>query len=87
MLGTHRDRGEPHDPRPPTPPDIRVRIRRFGGLSGRLATRDGNLSEVKKAFGKAMASAGLRLSRHGPCALAAVRAAKSWRTPRRRSRW
>src|SRR5712691_6382975 len=28
-----RDRGEPHDSSPPTPPYIRVRIRRFDGLS------------------------------------------------------
>src|SRR4029077_19973611 len=33
MLGTHRDRGKPHSSAPPTPPDMRVRIRRFGGLS------------------------------------------------------
>ena len=33
MLGTHRDRGEPRDSSPPTPPYIRVRIRRFDGLS------------------------------------------------------
>jgi len=26
---TNRDRGRPHGRRPPTPPDIRVRIRRF----------------------------------------------------------
>src|SRR5215204_6131809 len=29
----NRDRGEPRGSAPPTPPDIRVRIRRFGGLS------------------------------------------------------
>ena len=29
MLGTHRDRGEPRGSTPPTPPYIRVRIRRF----------------------------------------------------------
>src|SRR5262249_15793982 len=30
----NRDRGEPHGSAPPTPPDIRVRIRRFDGLGG-----------------------------------------------------
>ena len=33
MPGTHRDRGEPRGSSPPTPPYVRVRIRRFGGLS------------------------------------------------------
>jgi hypothetical protein len=32
-LTTNRDRGRPHGFSPPTPPDMRVRIRRFGGLS------------------------------------------------------
>src|ERR1700745_3610289 len=36
MLGTHRDRGEPRGSTPPTPPYMRVRIRRFGGLNGTL---------------------------------------------------
>ena len=31
----NRDRGEPRGSSPPTPPDIRVRIRRFAGLSGK----------------------------------------------------
>ena len=30
----NRDRGEPHGSSPPTPPYVRVRIRRFGGLCG-----------------------------------------------------
>jgi hypothetical protein len=30
---TNRDRGKPYGFAPPTPPDIRVRIRRFGRLS------------------------------------------------------
>ncbi len=30
---TNRDRGESHDSAPPTPPDMRVRIRRFRDLS------------------------------------------------------
>jgi hypothetical protein len=32
-LQRNRDRGEPRGSSPPTPPYIRVRIRRFGGLS------------------------------------------------------
>jgi hypothetical protein len=31
----NRDRGEPRGSSPPTPPDIRVRIRRFNGLGDR----------------------------------------------------
>ncbi len=42
-------------------------------------------SERKKRVGRAMASAGLLLSRHGPCGLPAVWAARSRPTPRRRS--
>src|SRR5262249_14158384 len=37
----NRDRGESHDSAPPTPPDIRVRIRRFGGLSEHLFPQEG----------------------------------------------
>jgi hypothetical protein len=37
----NRDRGEPHGSSPPTPPYIRVRIRRFGGLSGHLFPQEG----------------------------------------------
>ena len=37
----NRDRGASHDAAPPTPPDIRVRIRRFGGLSGHLFPQEG----------------------------------------------
>ena len=37
----NRDRGESRDSSPPTPPDVRVRIRRFGGLS-RPRHRDGS---------------------------------------------
>src|SRR5690349_5272415 len=40
----NRDRGEPDSSAPPTPPDIRVRIRRFGGLCG-LRCRDGSQAE------------------------------------------
>jgi hypothetical protein len=31
-----RDRGKPHGSAPPTPPDMRVRIRRFGEVSNRV---------------------------------------------------
>jgi len=33
MLGTHRDRGKPRGSSPPTPPYMRVRIRRFRDFS------------------------------------------------------
>ncbi len=33
--------GEPRDSSPPTPPYVRVRIRRFGGLSGHLIPQEG----------------------------------------------
>jgi hypothetical protein len=33
-IGSDRDRGEPRGPSPPTPPCVRVRTRRFGGLCG-----------------------------------------------------
>ena len=36
--GTDWDRGKPHGSSPPTPPDMRVRIRRFGGLSDRIVS-------------------------------------------------
>src|ERR1700694_3923654 len=39
-MGPDRDRGESHDSSPPTPPYVRVRIRRFDGLS-MLGGRDG----------------------------------------------
>ena len=37
-----RDRGKPHGSAPPTPPDMRVRSRRFGGLSDRLHRQSWN---------------------------------------------
>ena len=40
----NRDRGEPRGSSPPTPPDIRARIRRFSGLCG-LRCRDGSQAE------------------------------------------
>src|SRR5690242_4016487 len=42
-------------------------------------------SELRKTVGRAMVSAGLLLSRQGPCGLPAVLAARSWPTPRRRN--
>src|SRR5215204_874186 len=36
-----RDRGEPRGSAPPTPPYVRVRIRRFGGLSAGLGAHGG----------------------------------------------
>ena len=44
---TNRDRGKPHGFSPPTPPDMRVRIRRFGGLSYRGPVNLGIPSESK----------------------------------------
>src|ERR1700690_206994 len=41
ILAPNRDRGEPRGSSPPTPPYIRVRIRRFGGLSGHLFPQEG----------------------------------------------
>src|SRR5215467_5085418 len=78
----NRDRGAPHDTAPPTPPYVRVRIRRFGELCGLLGTREGRPSVAKKAVGNAMARAGLLLIRHGPCGLPAVGAARATSTPR-----
>jgi hypothetical protein len=43
----NRDRGEPHDSAPPTPPDMRVRIRRFGELSHKRTVNRGIPSESK----------------------------------------
>ena len=81
----NRDRGEPHDSAPPTPPGKRVRTRRFGRLIGLLGAREDRPSAARAAFGNARWRAGLLLSRQGPCRLPAVCAAKSRPTPRRRS--
>jgi len=43
-ISLNRDRGQPRGCAPPTPPDVRVRIRRFGGLC-RLWVRDGSQTE------------------------------------------
>ena len=82
LLRTYRDRGAPHDAAPPTPPYVRVRIRRFGELCGLLGTREGKPSPAKDELGNAMARPGLLLIRHGPCGLPAVVAARAASTPR-----
>jgi hypothetical protein len=58
--------GESHDSAPPTPPYKRVRIRRFGGLGGTAGINGTRPSERIKAFGIAIASAGLLLRSQGP---------------------
>jgi hypothetical protein len=82
---SNRDRGSLTTPPRPTAPDITARIRRFDGL-GRSWWRDRSRpSELKKAVGNAMVSAGPLASRQGPCGLPAVCAARSRPTPWRRS--
>src|SRR3954468_1245812 len=60
----------------------------YGGsadyATGSAAT-EGRPSALRTALERAMFSAGLLLSRQGPCGAPAVCAAKSWPTPRRRS--
>jgi hypothetical protein len=51
---SNRDRGKPHGSSPPTPPYVRVRIRRFGGLSYRPPVNLGIPSQSKKALGSAI---------------------------------
>ena len=43
----NRDRGKPRSFSPPTPPDMRVRIRRFGGVSHQRTVNLGIPSESK----------------------------------------
>ena len=64
---------------------MRVRIRRFGGLSDQRTVNLGIPSESKYALGSAIWSPGESANRHGPCPLPAVFAAKSRFTPRLRS--
>ena len=47
MVEVNRDRGEPRGSAPPTPPDMRVRIRRFGELSYSRTVNLGIPSESK----------------------------------------
>src|SRR5690242_6830042 len=49
---TDRDRGEPRGSAPPTPPYIRVRIRRFGGLSAGLGAHGGQTERPEEGFGE-----------------------------------
>jgi hypothetical protein len=46
------DRGEPHSSFPPTPPDMRVRIRRFGGISDRIHSQSRNPERVEVGIGQ-----------------------------------
>jgi len=78
-------RGKIHLSSLATPLDMRVRIRRFGGLSYDRATTAWSPRESKKALESARCRAGEFAIRHGPCALPAVWAARSLRTPRLRS--
>ena len=69
-----RDRGEPRGSSPPTPPCIRVRTRRFGGLSGHLFPQEGWPPE----FGSVH-----RRRRFGPCVTAPLGfTLQSWRAGR-----
>src|SRR5262245_49796956 len=46
------DRGKPRGSSPPTPPDMRVRIRRFGGLSNRFHSQSRNPERVEVSIGQ-----------------------------------
>ena len=86
VLGQYRDRGEPRGSSPPTPPDMRVRIRRFGGLSYRTHSQSRNPERVEVSIGQRdMRAPGESASRHGPWALPAVCRGESVLTPRFRS--
>ena len=54
----NRDRGKPHSSTPPTPPDMRVRIRRFGRLSNRFHSQSGNPERVEVGIGQGDAERG-----------------------------
>jgi len=47
LVTKNRDRGKPRGFSPPTPPDMRVRIRRFGELSNQRTVNLGIPSESK----------------------------------------
>src|SRR5712691_5886363 len=49
---TNRDRGKLRGSPPPTPPDMRVRIRRFGGLSNRVHSSSRNPKRVEVSVGQ-----------------------------------
>src|SRR5712691_4503283 len=48
----NRDRGKLRGSPPPTPPDMRVRIRRFGGLSNRVHSSSRNPKRVEVSVGQ-----------------------------------
>jgi len=77
-----RHRGGGHPPTPATPPYVRDRIRRFGGLSEGSGPRRGIPSASKKRLGRAWQTEGSWLRRQGPRALAAVFRAHRRLTPR-----
>src|SRR5215210_9250556 len=54
----NRDRGEPCGSAPPTPPYVRVRIRRFGGLSAGLGAHGGQTERPEKGFGEGTGESG-----------------------------
>src|SRR5829696_10565637 len=55
---TDRDRGEPRGSAPPTPPYVRVRIRRFGGLSAGLGAHGGQTKRPEEGFGERKGESG-----------------------------
>ena len=63
---TESGSGESHNSSPPTPPDMRVRIRRFGGINDCPPVELGIPSELKKALDSANARAGFTRG-HGNC--------------------
>src|SRR6266567_953726 len=48
----NRDRGEPRGSAPPTPPYVRVRIRRFGGLSAPVRRDGGQAERIEGGVGQ-----------------------------------
>src|SRR5215210_3242871 len=54
----NRDRGEPRGSAPPTPPYVRVRIRRFGGLSAGLGAHGGQTERPEEGFGESTGESG-----------------------------
>src|ERR1700722_5493549 len=54
----HRDRGESHLSAPPTPPDMRVRIRRFGRIELGTSEQPWNPKLIEVGVGKRIAQRG-----------------------------
>ncbi len=54
----NRDRGKSRDSPPPTPPDMRVRIRRFGWLGNRRHSQSRNPKRVEVSIGQRDAERG-----------------------------